>query len=252
MKDRGFLTQPDRHLGKKIFMFGVAGLVVILIAAYLGMTGWYYVQIKQGKKINLQNPRNFTSSGEKSSMSSFDRKFLEEGNFPFRGKKDGAGTVIVEFLDYNCPNSRMIYNDVDKLYRTYGNNIKVIFRQFPATTIPGHEDSEYLSEIAFCGWKQGPYVFTKINNYLFEKHDQLPQPVTEKDLITIADGSGLDLNKLKTCLADPQTKEAVNKDFFDGVEAGVRGTPTFFINGEKVEGAVTFDVWKMYFDSLNP
>jgi protein-disulfide isomerase len=214
------------------------------------MTGWYYFQIKQGKKIILENPNNFTSYGEKNSLTSFDRDFLEGGTHPYRGKKDGAETVIVEFIDYNCPNSKMIFDDMNKVAATFGNRAKLIIRQFPAISIPGHEDSEYLSQVAFCGWRQGR--FTSVNDFIFGKYNELPHPVTEEALPAIADRTGLQLSKLVDCLNDPKTKTEVDKDYFDGVEAGVRGTPTFFINGEKVEGAVTFEVWKKYFESINP
>ncbi|MFA6105475.1 MAG: thioredoxin domain-containing protein [Patescibacteria group bacterium] len=250
MRDRGFLQKPQSHNGKKILIIGIIFVLILLLGGYFATTAWYFVQIKQGKKIVLDNPKNFTSDGEANSLTSFDRNFLEGGSHPYRGKSNGAEITIVEFVDYNCPNCRMVYKDIDKVAALYGNRAKVIIRQFPAVSIPGHEDSDFLSEIAWCSWKQSR--FWPVHDYIFEKYDTLPHPFTEDSLDSIVSDTGLSLSVLKNCLADPQTKIEVNKDYFDGVEAGVRGTPTFFINGQKVEGAVTFDIWKMYFDSVNP
>jgi protein-disulfide isomerase len=252
MRDRGFLNKPTSHNKKKFFLIGIFSTLVLVLGGYVATTAWYFVQIKQGKQIVLDNPSNFTKDGEANSVKSFDREFLEGGSYPYRGKKDGAEITIVEFVDYNCPNCRMVYKDIDKVAGIYGNRVKIIIRQFPPTAgaISGHEDSEYLSEIAWCSWKQGR--FWLVHDYIFKNYDTLPHPFTEASLDTIVSATGLSSLALKNCLLDSQTKIEVNKDYFDGVAAGVRGTPTFFINGQKVEGAVPFEMWKKYLDNINP
>ena len=250
MKDQGFLTRPERHLKKKFFWFFLAGFFAVAIIGYVATTAWYVVQIKQGKQIILGDSGRFTATGAANNENYFDREFLEGGSHPYRGKKEGAEVVIVEFVDYNCPNCRSVYDDIDKLAGIYGNRAKVIFRQFPATSISGHEDSSLLSEIVLCGWKQNR--FPVINDYIFKNYETLPHPIEKEQIETVFADSGLDMKKLAECLSDPRTAEEVNKDYFDGVSAGVRGTPTFFVNGQKVEGAVPFEMWKKYFDALNP
>ena len=250
MSDHGFLTPPERHLGKKFFYIWLIGLVILALGGYLGLTTWYYVQIKQGKNIVLENPSNFTAYGQKNTIYNFNREFLENGDFPIRGKKENPEITIVQFVDYNCPNSRLVYKDVSKIAAQYADRVKVIIRQFPAISIVGHEDSEDLAKIASCAAEQGR--FWPVHEYIFGNYDSLEHPIGVKSLAKIISDNGLDIVKFEKCFSDEKTKTEIDKDFIDGVEAGVRGTPTFFVNGEKVEGAVRFDAWKKYLDGVNP
>ena len=67
---------------------------------------------------------------------------------------------------------------------------------------------------------------------------------------TLANELGLDTGKFNSCLDNHEKKAEVDKDISDGEAVGVSGTPTFFINGEKVEGAYPTAVFRQTLDAL--
>lgn len=230
--------------GKAVVAFGTVFFAMFLVFA--GMVAWYWWKIKQGVPVVLNNaPAYFTvSSQKKSDSTSADRVQLESGQHPSLGY--GSAVTIVVFVDYKCPYSKAAASILDQLASQYGSKVKIIFRDFPGDSI--HQGATNLAEIGQCAYKQGR--FTAFMDKVFNLQDGLSVPLPDDQLSLLATDSGLDLEKLKICLADPSTAKEVNADLAAGAGFGVNGTPTFFVNGTKIEGVIPLDKLTGYIEWL--
>jgi protein-disulfide isomerase len=162
-----------------------------------------------------------------------DKKVLVAGKNTV-GKKD-AKVVVVEFADFQCPACGAFYPDMKKILSEYDGKIYYIYRHFP---LPMHKNAMKAAEAAQAAGT---------DNKFWQMHDQLFESQTEwsevEDPTTLfagyAKSVGIDSEKFKKALAEGAHLPVVQKDIQDGIKAGVNSTPTIFVNGKKVEGAVT-------------
>ena len=148
---------------------------------------------------------------------------------------DDAGPdapTLVEFLDFECEVCGAFYPVIEQLRADYAGEINYIVRYFP---LPGHFNSMNAALAAEAAAQQGE--FEGMYHRLFETQAQWgEQQVSEADLFrTFAEELGLDMAAYDAAIADPATQERVEEDFDDGRYLGVSGTPTFFLDGVKLE-----------------
>ncbi len=137
-----------------------------------------------------------------------------------------SGTVEV-FQDYECPYcKRLAAEGLDPLRKRHP-EVSILVRQFPLSI---HPHALLAAKYAVCAASQGE--FAKIDAALLTASD-----LTETNLKKIAKIIGLDEKKLLSCVSEKSTQALVEADISRGRSLGVVGTPTFFINGEKYEGA---------------
>jgi protein-disulfide isomerase len=148
---------------------------------------------------------------------------------PARGPED-APITIVEFSDYQCPFCRRAEPTIEQVLARYEGKIRFVYRHFPLDRI--HPQARGASEAAACADKQGK--FWEYHSALFAENAQLERA----SLDALAEQLELDTAAFASCLEEGQTKELVEKDLQAGSEAGVTGTPAFFINGIPLRGAV--------------
>lgn len=128
---------------------------------------------------------------------------------------------------------------LEQIQKEYGNKVRHIYKDFP---LGGQIQSEPAAVAARCAAKSGKF---------WEYHDELykNQGSLGPDLFgQLADRLSLPKDDWKKCTQDNQTRESVKKDQGEGISLGVTGTPTFFINGKKVVGALPFDKFKEVID----
>ncbi len=172
---------------------------------------------------------------------------VSPGHFPALGKADAKVTVI-EFADFRCPFCERYYNDVGKnLLKDYVNTgkVKFYFRGF-AFLGPASTDASEASE---CANEQGQ--FWKFHDWLYEHQaDESDTAYYSKDnLINYAANLGLNRAKFADCLNGHKYAAKVQEDLTDGQNAGVSGTPTTFVNGDIVVGAVPYARLKTMIDA---
>jgi protein-disulfide isomerase len=148
---------------------------------------------------------------------------------PARGPADAAVT-IVEFSDYQCPFCRRAEPTVKEVLAKYEGKVRFVFRHFPLDRI--HPQARGASEAAACADAQGK--FWEYHEGLFAENAQLDRA----GLDALAEKTGLDPAAFKVCMDEGRTKDLVQKDLEAGTEAGVSGTPAFFINGIPLRGAL--------------
>ncbi len=135
--------------------------------------------------------------------------------------------TLVEFGDYQCPACAYAQAAVEELL---ANNpqVKLVFRQYP---LPMHEHSMIAAEAAEAAGAQGK--FWEMHKALFTNQDIWVKMKTPMDaFVEIAKKLNLDVEKFKQDVETHKFAERINKDREDGTNAGVQGTPTFFINGK--------------------
>lgn len=154
-----------------------------------------------------------------------------------------AKVTIVEFSDFQCPYcSRFVtgaYPDIKKNYIDTG-KVKLAFKQFPLSF---HQYAQKAAEATECAGDQGK--FWEMHNKLFENQDALDTA----SLKTYAADLGLDTAKFNACLDNGTKISKVQADFQQGVNAGVRGTPSFVINGKLLVGAQPYEAFKQAIDA---
>jgi protein-disulfide isomerase len=104
--------------------------------------------------------------------------------------------------------------------------VKVVFKNFPLSS---HKFAEKAASAALAAKSQGK--FWDFHDLLFENHKKL----NDQKIKDIAKQLGLDKTAFEEARKDPQLGIRIRRDFTDGVSAGVRGTPTIFINGRQLK-----------------
>jgi protein-disulfide isomerase/uncharacterized membrane protein len=152
--------------------------------------------------------------------------------------RPGAEITIVEFSDFQCPACAQAFQDLRDLVRARA-DVRVVFRYFPLdascnTHMPRtlHPDACAAAVAAECAGQQGR--FWEYHDALFENQHSLDR----ESLLRFARELQLDLPTFRTCLDDPAMRARVGQDVEDGIHAGVSRTPTLFINGRLVDGAL--------------
>ncbi len=154
---------------------------------------------------------------------------------------DTAKVTIIEFTDFQCPFCVRGNQTIQQLLKAYPNDIKLIHRSNP---LPNHLDAPLASEAAYAAGAQGK--FWEMHDLLFENQKALKKA----DLISYAKKLGLDVKKFQKSLDSREFQKQVELDAAFGKMLRVTGTPTFFINGNKVVGAKPYADFKNIIETL--
>ncbi len=166
----------------------------------------------------------------------FERVNVSVDDDPYIGNPN-AKVVIVEFSDFQCPYCRKFaIETLPKIIENYGDKIMFVYRDFPLEI---HKLAFNASIAANCAREQGK--FWEYHDILFERQAEWSNNASM--FIKYAAELKLDVEAFKACLESGRYNEEIEKDFLDGLHAGVEGTPTFFINGRKVVGAAPYEVF---------
>jgi protein-disulfide isomerase len=167
---------------------------------------------------------------------------VEVGNAPTLGPSD-APVTVVEFADFECFFCSRADAIGGAVREKYPGRLRWVFKQDP---LAFHAHAEAAAEAALAAGDQGKYL---------AMHDQLFLGTTAleaADLARYAQAAGLDPAKFKAALASGKLKDRVQRDVSQAEALGVTGVPTFFINGHRLVGAVSFDTWTHLLDAELP
>ena len=179
------------------------------------------IKQKAGVKVMLQPPRmQVAATG------------------PAKGP-EGAKVTIVEFSDFQCPYCSRGRQVMDQVTKTYGDKVRVVFRDFP---LDFHKNAQKAAEAGQCANEQGK--FWTLHDWMFDHQDKL----AVDDLKAAARELKLDGAKFDECLTSGKFAQAVADNMKAGQAAGVRGTPAFFVNGVFLNGALPFEKFKTEID----
>ncbi len=228
------IEHPRHHWLRIIGIFFIVLVVIGLIAF-----GWLWRQYQQ----SLAAPTTLVPAevvANTTTTKSIIRERLEKSGRPEFGNPL-AKIVIVEFSDFQCPFCTREFPIIREITNQYRDTVRFIYRQYPIED----ERSQGISEAALCAHEQ--QKFWQFHDRLFFAHDRL---VNDPELV-ISESvrqSGINVEQFDECRRSGRQQSQVLEDAQDAVDLGVRGTPTFFINGNKLEGVVTLDQWRQIID----
>jgi len=157
---------------------------------------------------------------------------------PVRGPA-GAPITIVEFSDYQCPFCARVNPTLAKVRETYGDKVRIIFKDYP---LPNHPEAPKAAEAAHCAAEQKKYW--EMHDAMFANQRALQVPVLKQTARTI----GLDGATFDQCLDSGKYAATVRSGAELGERMGVNSTPTLYINGRALIGAMPFENFKVIID----
>jgi len=161
---------------------------------------------------------------------------------PFLGDVN-APITIVSFEDYQCPFCKRAFDQtfpqLKKEYIDTG-KVKYVYRDFP---LGFHPEAQPAAEASECADDQGK--FWEYHDAIFQNQQSLGSALYTQ----LAEQLNLDVDKFNQCMQTGKFRSEVQNDFNDGQSYGVSGTPTFFINGIKLVGAVPYQAFQQIIEA---
>jgi len=161
------------------------------------------------------------------------RRLAEKSGRPQLGNVSSS-LVIVEFADFNCSVCLQEFPIIRAITNKYSKDIRFIFRNYPVID----QNSLMLAQAGLCAEEQGK--FWSFHDRLYSSQGQV---ATLDDFKKVVVMSGLNWNKLQDCVNKEKYKPQVMEDMQDAIDLGAQGTPTFFINGKMIAGAIDEKSW---------
>jgi len=200
-----------------------------------------FLLAKDGKTLVRQTKLDLTKDPYAEVVSKIDLK-----GRPTRGNKN-AKVVVVNYDDFQCPFcSRMHETLFPDIFKEYGDRVTFIYKDFPLSQM--HLWATHAAVNANClaaqnnsaYWDFADYIHANQKDVNSEKSRDGQFAVLDKLAMSQGQKSGLDMTKLQACIK-AQDATAVKASQREGEALGVSATPTLFINGAEVDGAVPID-----------
>ncbi|MFZ1385916.1 MAG: DsbA family protein [Thiolinea sp.] len=147
---------------------------------------------------------------------------IKTEGYPSKGSTN-ATVTLVEFADFQCPHCKEGSEIADKVMKKYSDKMRIVYRHMP---INPSGISRKVAAASICADQQGK--FWEYHDLAFKNQEKLD----DKSPMKLATELKLDEAKMKTCLEDPKTDEALTASETEGRNLGVNGTPAFFVNGQ--------------------
>lgn len=223
--------------------WGITLLILLsLVALFVIWVGYLvYRELRPSPQSLAQNTKEFTVSGEGASNVKVDKTRLVRDNSASLGSSN-ATIQIVEFVDFECPYCQESYAVIRGLATEYGDRIHYVFRHYPVEVL--HEHAEESAIASVCAAEQDK--FWPYHDRLFQNQSQLDDDSLRQHALSV----GINVDMFDRCRTSEAARATVLRDVADGNALGVRGTPTWFINGERVEGAIPETVFRQIIEAL--
>jgi protein-disulfide isomerase len=198
-------------------------LYVVVPIALFGWAIWYSQGVKSENNAILPDILTIKSNDYK------------------KGAPNGK-VVLVEYLDFECEACGAFYPLLKQLQKDFPEDLTIVNRYFP---LPGHKNGMTSALAVEASARQGK--FYEMHDILFENQGSwgekgLADPTM---FIPFAQTIGLDIEKWKVDMNDPSVKQRVERDVKEGTILGNTGTPSFYLQGKKMEGVKNYDDLKM-------
>jgi protein-disulfide isomerase len=165
---------------------------------------------------------------------------------PSRGPAD-AKVTIVEFSDFQCPFCSRGYQILEEqVMPEYEGKVRLFFKHLPLKSI--HPWAEGAALATECAAEQSPEAFWKLYHATFKAQREINQDNLKSKMTEFAKSAGLDEAKFTQCFDGKTALPRVEKDLADAAAVGANSTPTFFINGRRLEGAQPLENFKAVID----
>jgi len=170
-----------------------------------------------------------------------EQKFdVQAGNAPAKGPKT-APVTIIEFSDFQCPYCSRAQSTLKQVMDQYPGKVRLVWKNQPLSF---HPNAMPAAEAAMAAYEQGNDQFWGMHDRLFAKQQELSPAYYEQ----VAREIGLDVAKWKASVESHSGQAVIQADMSAGNAVGANGTPTFFINGKRLVGAMPFESFKQVID----
>jgi len=204
--------------------------------SYQGQTKDEHYYISQnGKNILKGDVYDLTKNPFQSTL---DR--IKTDGQPSYGKA-GAPVTIIVFGDFQCPVCKVEADVMRKnLVQTFQDKVQVYFKDFPLESI--HPWARAASNAGRCIYKQDPQAFWKYHDWIYENQEGVTPETLNSKVMTWAGTAGVDAIQLGRCVEGKVTDKEVAQNMAEGRALGLDATPTTFINGRKLVGAMQWEI----------
>ncbi len=162
-----------------------------------------------------------------------------------KGNKE-AELVLIEYSDFQCPACGAYYPILKELSREFGDKIVFVYRHFPLTQI--HKNAKLAAIVSEAAGKQDK--FWEIHDVIFENQKEWSDSESAIDyFIKYAQRFNLDIEKFKFDINSEELKQKVESDYLSGLELKVNATPTFILNGKKIQNPRSYEEFKKVAES---
>jgi protein-disulfide isomerase len=158
---------------------------------------------------------------------------------PFKGSEK-APVTVVKFEDFQCPFCKQVQPTFNELLSRYNGKVRLVHKDLPLESI--HPQARQAAEAARCAYEQGKF---------WEYHDKLyatSPKASGDDLKSYAKEVGLNVDSFDRCFTSGKYKAVVQQDLNEGVQLGLTGTPTIFINGREISGNQSLEAFEAIID----
>jgi protein-disulfide isomerase len=167
------------------------------------------------------------------------------GDSPVRGPATALVTIVM-FSDFQCPFCARVEPTLTQVRQTYGDKVRIVWKNQP---LPFHPRAEPAAELALEAAKQkGPERFWDAHDLLMQNQQRLD----DESLDGYARTLGLDVARTRRAILERTYAAAITADQELADDMGATGTPTFFINGRKLQGAQPFERFQAMIDEEIP
>jgi protein-disulfide isomerase len=176
-----------------------------------------------------------------------------QADIPLANRSKGSASApvtVYEMSDFQCPYckrfARETFPEIERRYIASG-KVRWIYINFPLTNL--HEHAAPAGELALCAAKQNG--FWRIHDLLFQYQEAwAPLKETGPFFVSLADSAGLSKKALLSCLQNPDTRKSLQAEAEGAQRTGASSTPTFYIEGGLMEGALPLSVFQQVLDSV--
>lgn len=158
-----------------------------------------------------------------------------------KGSAD-APVTLIEYLDFECESCRAYYPLMKRLHEEFPDDLRIVARYYP---LPGHKNGIPAALAVEAAARQGK--FWEMHDKLYETQGVwgekgIPNPAVFE---AYAAEIGLDMEAYRRDVADPSARERVERDMASGRALGNTGTPSFYLNGERIQNPRTYEDFKI-------
>lgn len=218
--------------GEKKFLIGI---IIFTIVILIGSVFFFN---------KTSTPSSSTSTS--TPVSNEQKKLLKVVSDDYIKGNKSASVTLVEYLDFECEACGAYFPLVKQLANEYQDKVRFVVRYYP---IMGHKNGLQSAYAVEASAKQGKYW--EMHNILFE--DQKTWGEKQKADPTIFEGYaqqiGLDLELYKKDVVSQEVKNRVERDRNSGNKLGIMGTPSFFLDGEKIPNPKSLEDFKSFIDT---
>ena len=226
----------------KIIMSSIGFAILALVLIFVAMMAYYLWQFKfaDPEKLAIINS---TYSTKFTPVNGSTKNEIEFGNIediirsenPQKGLKNAAVTIVA-FIDFECPYCQEDHLNIKDILDNYGPTVRLVIKHLPFISL--HPNTQKVALASMCADEQ-----SKFWEYYDKMYERQTTAISDEYITTSAANIGLDLTLFTKCLSSQKYKRVVEQDMADALRIGVRGTPTYIVGSDVIEGKVDRNTW---------